>query len=90
VLSKKKIKAAKGLVKIKVKTYLLTSSKPLASRMGRGKGKSDIYVCPVKSGTILYEISCLNHKLAKNALVLASYKLPIRNKIIYKKSTFAQ
>ena len=58
------------------------TAKPLAVRMGRGKGKISIYTAPVKKGTILFEIFCLDKTTAYNALKKAGYKLPIQTKII--------
>jgi len=52
------------------------------SRMGSGKGAVDYWVAVVKPGTILFEISAVSEEIAKAALNLASYKLPIKTKII--------
>ena len=52
------------------------------SRMGSGKGAVDYWVAVVKPGTILFEISAVPEEVAKAALNLASYKLPIKTKFI--------
>lgn len=52
------------------------------SRMGSGKGSVDFWVSIVKPGTILFEISSVSEEVAKIALNLASYKLPIKTKFI--------
>ena len=51
------------------------------SRMGSGKGAVDYWVAIVKPGTILFEIGSVPDEIARGALNLASYKLPIKSKI---------
>lgn len=52
------------------------------SRMGSGKGAVDYWVAIVKKGAVLFEITGLPMERAYNVLKLASYKLPLRTKII--------
>jgi large subunit ribosomal protein L16 len=52
------------------------------SRMGAGKGAVDYWVAVVKPGTILFEIASVPEEIARTALSLASYKLPIKTKFI--------
>ena len=54
------------------------------SRMGSGKGALDYWVAKVKPGTILFELSGVNSGLAREAMTIASYKLPIKTKFIQK------
>jgi large subunit ribosomal protein L16 len=54
------------------------------SRMGSGKGAVDYWVAVVKPGTILFELSGVPLKLAKEAMLTAAYKLPIKTKFITK------
>ena len=54
------------------------------SRMGSGKGTVDYWVAVVKPGTILFEINSVPIEIAKIALNLASYKLPLKTKFIIK------
>ena len=54
------------------------------SRMGSGKGAVDYWVAVVKPGHILFELSGVPLKLAKEALQIASYKLPIKTKFLTK------
>nr|YP_009694261.1 50S ribosomal protein L16 [Hapterophycus canaliculatus]YP_009736233.1 50S ribosomal protein L16 [Scytosiphon promiscuus]YP_010147420.1 50S ribosomal protein L16 [Scytosiphon lomentaria]AXU40679.1 50S ribosomal protein L16 [Hapterophycus canaliculatus]QDM58320.1 50S ribosomal protein L16 [Scytosiphon promiscuus]QDM58463.1 50S ribosomal protein L16 [Scytosiphon promiscuus]QQP22259.1 50S ribosomal protein L16 [Scytosiphon lomentaria]QTW91509.1 ribosomal protein L16 [Scytosiphon lomentaria] len=54
------------------------------SRMGSGKGSVDYWVAVVKPGHILFELSGVPLKLAKEALQTASYKLPIKTKFLTK------
>jgi large subunit ribosomal protein L16 len=52
--------------------------------MGKGKGSPDHYVATVKPGTVLFEIGGIPEEKAVEALKLASYKLPVKTKIISK------
>lgn len=54
------------------------------SRMGSGKGAVDYWVAVVKPGTILFEISSVPEEVARAALNLAAYKLPLKTKFIIK------
>ena len=54
------------------------------SRMGSGKGAVDYWVAVIKPGTILFELSGVSPELAKTAMKLASYKLPIKTKFLIK------
>ena len=54
------------------------------SRMGSGKGSVEYWVACVKPGNILFEIAGISEIIALNALKLASYKLPVKVKILKK------
>lgn len=73
-----------AFLRINVFPYAATTKKPTSARMGKGKGKVSEWVCPVKSGKILYEISSLRGKFKGNlpfrAFRLVNKKLPIRTK----------
>ena len=58
------------------------TKKPLEVRMGKGKGALDHYVAVVKPGRILFEISGVTIDVAKEALRLASQKLPVKTKFV--------
>src|SRR3990170_4045748 len=58
------------------------TKKPAETRMGKGKGSPEYWVAVVKSGRILYEMSGVTEDLAKSALRLASFKLPIATKFV--------
>ncbi|HNT26863.1 MAG TPA: 50S ribosomal protein L16 [bacterium] len=60
------------------------TKKPLETRMGKGKGNPEEWVCVVKPGRIMFELGDLDAASAKEALRLASYKLPIKTKIVMK------
>ena len=52
------------------------------SRMGSGKGAVDYWVAVIKPGMMLFEINGLSHEMAHKVLKTASYKLPVKTKII--------
>ncbi|RJR16060.1 50S ribosomal protein L16 [Candidatus Microgenomates bacterium] len=58
------------------------TKKPLETRMGGGKGDITEYVAVVKPGRILFEMGAINLEIAKEAMRLASAKLPIKVKFI--------
>ena len=58
------------------------TKKPLEVRMGKGKGALDHYAAVVKPGRILFEISGVPIDVAKEALRLASQKLPVKTKFV--------
>ena len=60
------------------------TKKPLETRMGKGKGNPEEWVCVVKPGRILFELGDLDEAAAKEALRLAAYKLPVRTKVVAK------
>jgi len=57
------------------------TAKPAETRMGKGKGTPEGYVAPVKPGKIMFEISGVNVNRAREALLLAAQKLPVKTKI---------
>lgn len=58
------------------------TSKGSEMPMGKGKGAVDHYVCMVRPGTILFEMDGVTAELAREAMTLASHKLPVRTKIV--------
>jgi len=58
------------------------TKKPAETRMGKGKGNPEGWVCPVKIGRMLFEIEGIEEPLAKKALALASAKLPIKTRFV--------
>lgn len=71
-----------GQVWIKVFPHLSKTKKPLGVRQGHGKGSPDTWVAVVKKDVILFEVAGVSPEIAKEALRLASHKLPIHTKII--------
>ncbi len=60
------------------------TAKPAETRMGKGKGSVDHWVAVVKPGRILFEVADIPVDVAREALRLASYKLPIKTQIVTK------
>ena len=58
------------------------TKKPAETRMGKGKGSPEGWVAVVKPGRILYEMEGVSFELAKEALRLASHKLPFRTRVV--------
>jgi large subunit ribosomal protein L16 len=58
------------------------TKKPAETRMGKGKGALEYWVAVVKPGRILYEMSGVTEELAKEAMRLASHKIPIATKFV--------
>ncbi len=73
-----------GKVFINIFPHLPLTKKPLETRQGKGKGNVEEYVAVVKEGKIMFEISEVEEAVAREALRLASHKLPIRCKFIKK------
>ena len=74
-----------GKIWIRIFPQLSKSKKPLEVRMGAGKGAPDQWVAVVKNGTILFEMAGISEESAREALRLASQKLPIKCKIVTRK-----
>ena len=58
------------------------TAKPAETRMGSGKGALEYWVAVVKPGRVLFEISGVSEETAKEALRLATHKLPVKCKIV--------
>ena len=71
-----------GKVWINVFPHKPITKKPAETRMGGGKGAPEYWVAVVKPGRVMFEISGVNSEVAKEAVRLASHKLPIRTKFI--------
>ena len=58
------------------------TKKPAETRMGHGKGNVEEWVAVVKMGRILYEMEGVTETIAKEAMALASHKLPLQTKLV--------
>lgn len=58
------------------------SKKPLETRMGKGKAEPEYWVAPVKSGTVIYEITGVPRDIAKRAFVRVAHKLPFKCRFV--------
>ena len=71
-----------GKVWIKIFPDHPVSAQPAETRMGKGKGALDYWVAVVKPGRVLFEIAGVPEDVAREALRLATHKLPCRCKIV--------
>lgn len=71
-----------GQVWIKIFPHKPVTEKPAETRMGSGKGSPEYWVAVVKPGRIMFEMAGVSEEVAKEAMRLASHKLPIRTKFI--------
>ena len=63
------------------------TEKPAVTRMGSGKGSPEYWVAVVKPGRVMFEIAGVSEEVAREALRLASHKLPVKCKIVKKEET---
>ena len=75
-----------GKVWINIFPHLSLTKIPLETRMGKGKGQPEKWVAVVKKGKIMFEIGEVTEDVAREALRLASHKLPIKTKFVKKES----
>jgi large subunit ribosomal protein L16 len=73
-----------GKLWIRVFPQLSKTKKPLAVRMGSGKGSPESWVAVVKKNTILFEVADVSEEIAREAFRLAGHKLPIGTKFVKK------
>ena len=79
-----------GQVWIKIFPDKPITEKPAETRMGSGKGSPEYWVAVVKPGRVMFEIAGVSEEVAREALRLASHKLPIKTKIVKREDTEAQ
>lgn len=58
------------------------TKRPPETRMGKGKGSPEFYVCVIKPGKVIFEISGVPELLAKSAFRLCAHKIPFRTKFV--------
>ena len=73
-----------GRVWIRVFPDKPVTLRPPETTMGGGKGSVDHYVFPVRPGRMLFEVDGVSEEIAREALRLASFKLPVKTRIIKK------
>ena len=71
-----------GKVWIKIFPDKPVTEKPAETRMGSGKGSPEYWVAVVKPGRVMFEIAGVSEEVAREALRLASHKLPVKCKIV--------
>lgn len=76
-----------GQVWIKIFPDKPVTKKPAETRMGSGKGSPEYWVAVVKPGRVMFEIAGVSEETAREALRLASHKLPVKCKIVKREET---
>ena len=76
-----------GQVWIKIFPDKPVTEKPAETRMGSGKGSPEYWVAVVKPGRVMFEIAGVSEEVAREALRLASYKLPVKCKFVKREDT---
>ena len=71
-----------GKVWIKIFPDKPVTEKPAETRMGSGKGSPEYWVAVVKPGRVLFELADVSEEVAREALRLASHKLPVKCKFV--------
>ena len=71
-----------GKVWIKIFPDKPVTQQPAETRMGKGKGSPEYWVAVVKPGRVMFEIGGVSEEVAREALRLASHKLPVKTKVI--------
>ncbi len=71
-----------GKVWIRVFPHKPVTQKPAETRMGKGKGSPEFWVAVVKPGRIMFELAGVPEDVAKEAMRLASHKLPLKTKFV--------
>jgi large subunit ribosomal protein L16 len=73
-----------GKIWIRIFPHTPVTKKPLDVRMGSGKGSPEYFAAKVKPGTILFEMQGVTEQVAREAMRLASHKLPVKTKFLIK------
>ena len=73
-----------GKIWIRIFPHTPVTRKPQDVKMGSGKGNPEFFVAKVRPGTILFEMQGVSEEIAREAMRLASHKLPIKTKFLVK------
>jgi large subunit ribosomal protein L16 len=73
-----------GQIWIRIYPHLAKTKKPAEVRMGSGKGNPESWVAVVKTNRVMFEIGGVPSEIAREALRLAAYKLPVKSRVINK------
>ena len=71
-----------GKIWIRIFPHIPRTRKPQDVKMGSGKGNPEFFVAKVKAGTVLFEMKGVDESIAREAMRLASHKLPVKTKFI--------
>ena len=73
-----------GKIWIRIFPHTPVTRKPQDVKMGSGKGNPEFFVAKVRAGTILFEMQGVQEDVAREAMRLASHKLPVKTKFLVK------
>ena len=73
-----------GKIWIRIFPHLPVSRKPIDVKMGSGKGNPEFHVAKVRPGTVMFEMDGVTEEIAREAMRLASHKLPVQTKFVIK------
>ena len=76
-----------GKIWIRIFPHTPVTRKPQDVKMGSGKGNPEFFVAKVKAGTVLFEMKGVSEEVAREAMRLASHKLPVKTKFITKEQS---
>ncbi|QDT30238.1 50S ribosomal protein L16 [Gimesia panareensis] len=71
-----------GKLYIRIFPQKSVTSRPLETRMGKGKGEPDHWVAVIKPGTVLFELSGVSHEAAKRCFARVAHKLPVNVRLV--------
>lgn len=71
-----------GKVYVRIFPHKPVSSKPLETRMGKGKGDPEFWVATVRPGNVLFEVAGVEETVARDALMRVAHKMPFRCKFV--------
>jgi large subunit ribosomal protein L16 len=67
-----------GKIWIRIFPHIPITKKPAETRMGKGKGSPEFWIAEIRPGRVLFEMSGVEESVAKKALEMASFKLPVQ------------
>ncbi len=76
-----------GKIWIRIFPHIAVTRKPLDVKMGSGKGSPEFFVAKVRPGTILFEMQGVSEEIAREAMRLASNKLPVKTKFLMREDS---
>lgn len=71
-----------GKIWIRIFPHTPVTRKPQDVKMGSGKGNPEFFVAKVKAGTVMFEMKGVDESVAREAMRLASHKLPVRTRFV--------
>ena len=71
-----------GKIWIRIFPHTPVTKKPLDVKMGGGKGNTEYWVAKIKAGTVMFEMKGVDEAVAREAMRLASHKLPVKTRFI--------